>query len=40
MTDFETAINDAIKAQDIPGCVLVSTNRDGTSPTSSIDTNH
>jgi hypothetical protein len=35
MADFETAINDAIKAQDIPGCVLVSTNRDGILPTPS-----
>jgi hypothetical protein len=32
MADFETAINDAIKEQDIPGAVLVSTNRDGILP--------
>jgi hypothetical protein len=29
MADFETAINDAITAQEIPGCALISTNRDG-----------
>lgn len=29
MSDFETSINDAITAQDIPGCALVATNRDG-----------
>jgi hypothetical protein len=29
MADFETAINDAIAVQEIPGCALVSTNRDG-----------
>jgi CubicO group peptidase (beta-lactamase class C family) len=30
MADFETAINEAIATHEIPGCVLVSTNRDGT----------
>jgi hypothetical protein len=40
MADFETAINDAIKVQDIPGCVLASTNRDGISPTPSLWPNH
>ncbi|KAF1946994.1 beta-lactamase/transpeptidase-like protein [Clathrospora elynae] len=29
MADFESFINDAVAAQDIPGCVLVATNRDG-----------
>ncbi|KAF2854369.1 beta-lactamase/transpeptidase-like protein [Plenodomus tracheiphilus IPT5] len=28
MTDFESTINDAITAYDIPGCVLVASNRD------------
>ncbi|XP_014554079.1 hypothetical protein COCVIDRAFT_105990 [Bipolaris victoriae FI3] len=30
MTDFEKAINDAIAAEEIPGCALSATNRDGT----------
>lgn len=30
MADFENAVQDAIAAQDIPGCVLTSTNGDGT----------
>ncbi|OAL50922.1 beta-lactamase/transpeptidase-like protein [Pyrenochaeta sp. DS3sAY3a] len=29
MADFETLINDAVAAQEIPGCVLVASNRDG-----------
>jgi hypothetical protein len=29
MADFETAIQQAVDAQEIPGCVLVATNRDG-----------
>ncbi|KAF1915426.1 beta-lactamase/transpeptidase-like protein [Ampelomyces quisqualis] len=29
MDDFESAINNAIAGQEIPGCALVSTNRDG-----------
>jgi hypothetical protein len=40
MADFESAIHDAIKAQDIPGCVLVSTNRDGISLTPSSHPDH
>jgi hypothetical protein len=30
MADFEKAINDAIAAEEIPGCALAATNRDGT----------
>lgn len=30
MADFETLVNDVIAAQDVPGCVLVASNRDGT----------
>lgn len=29
MVDFETAIQQAVEAEEIPGCVLVATNRDG-----------
>ena len=29
MTDFEKAIQQAVDAQEIPGCVLLATNRDG-----------
>ena len=29
MADFETVVNDAIAAHEIPGCALVATNRDG-----------
>jgi hypothetical protein len=31
MADFETLIQDAVVAQEIPGCALAATNRDGTS---------
>ena len=31
MADFETAIQQAVDVQDIPGCVLHATNRDGSS---------
>jgi hypothetical protein len=34
MADFENHIQDAIAAEEIPGCVLTATNRDGTLPTS------
>lgn len=30
MADFEKAINDAIAANEIPGCALMAINRDGT----------
>ncbi|EMD92095.1 hypothetical protein COCC4DRAFT_174349 [Bipolaris maydis ATCC 48331] len=30
MADFEKAINDAIAAEEIPGCAVLATNRDGT----------
>jgi hypothetical protein len=29
MVDFETAIQDAVAAQEIPGCALAATSRDG-----------
>jgi hypothetical protein len=31
MTDFEGTVDAAIAAQEVPGCALASTNRDGTS---------
>jgi hypothetical protein len=36
MADFERPIQDAVAAQELPGCVMVATNRDGTIPTLSI----
>lgn len=30
MADFETAIQSAVDAQEIPGCILLASNRDGT----------
>lgn len=30
MADFEKAIHEAVDAQEIPGCVLLASNRDGT----------
>jgi hypothetical protein len=32
MTDFETAIQEAVDAKEIPGCVLYASNRDGDVP--------
>lgn len=32
MADFEASIQSAVDAQEIPGCVLFASNRDGTSP--------
>jgi hypothetical protein len=32
MGEFEETIQAAVEAQDIPGCVLLSANRDGTTP--------
>lgn len=32
MADFETAIQQAVDAKEIPGCVLYASNRDGNRP--------
>jgi CubicO group peptidase (beta-lactamase class C family) len=36
MADFETLIQDAVAVQEIPGCALVATDRDGTTPALSV----